>query len=99
MNSGLSARKRSPPISEPIRISRGVFAAMLVVIVAMAAALVSGGFYVYGGKRELAGYALGCQAERMRNPAAQYIDSGQAFCYDGQFFPAKRTPAGFRIKR
>ena len=87
-------------ITKPsVRISHWTFVFMLALIVALAALLVAGGFYVYGGKRELAGYALGCQAERMRNPAAQYIDSGQAFCYDGQFFPAKRTPAGFRIKR
>lgn len=47
---------------------------------------------LYNDSRAIAGYAMGRAAERARNPAAEYIDSGAAFCYDGgEFHPVKRT--------
>lgn len=49
----------------------------------------------------IAGYSMGRAAERARNPASGYIDSGAAFCYDGaEFHRVKRTSKSvFRVKK
>jgi hypothetical protein len=54
--------------------------------------------YVYGEKKHVEGYYLGTEAERIRNPSKEYIESGTSFCWDsGNFYQVRHARGGFRV--
>lgn len=54
--------------------------------------------YVHGEKKHVEGYALGREAERLKNPTNEYIESGLSFCWsEGNYYNVKPARSGFRI--
>ena len=75
-----------------IDLSMQWFYAVVVFVLVLIATIWSLTLYIWGEKRHVAGYALGCEATKARTPAISYIDSGQTFCFDrGNYFGARKT--------
>lgn len=75
-------------------IAAGFLASMLLIIWGLT-------MYIWGARQQVEGYALGCAAERARNPAGEYIASGITFCYEsGTFYHANRVAKSlYRVKK
>ncbi len=77
-------------MTDQIHIRQGHLRAIVAIAVLSLLGLIALAGYVYGEHRHISGYALGRDAERMKNPTQEYIESGLSFCWStGNYYKVK----------